>query len=76
MQAVGSGRKTKGSAAMPNITGKELSALEDQLNYEQILIKKYRAFACRCTDAQLKTKCEQMASRHQDHFNCLIGHLN
>ena len=27
---------------MANLTEKELSALEDQLNYEQVLIKKYK----------------------------------
>lgn len=61
---------------MPNLTSKELSALEDQLNYEQILVKKYRTFATQCTDPQLKTKCEQVATRHQDHFNRLISHLS
>jgi hypothetical protein len=29
---------------MPNLTTKELSALEDQLNYEKLMIKKYKAF--------------------------------
>jgi hypothetical protein len=61
---------------MPNLTTKELSALEDQLNYEQILVKKYRTFASGCTDPQLRTKCEQVACRHQDHFNRLMTHLN
>ena len=60
---------------MAGISTKELSALEDQLNYEQILVKKYRTFATQCTDPQLKTKCEQVAVRHQDHFNKLMSHL-
>jgi hypothetical protein len=61
---------------MSNLTTKELSALEDQLNSEQILVKKYRAFAGNCSDPQLRTKCEQVATRHQDHFNRLMGHLS
>lgn len=61
---------------MPNLTSKELTALEDQLNYEQILVKKYRTFAGQCSDPQLKMKCEQVASRHQDHFNRLMTHLS
>jgi hypothetical protein len=61
---------------MENLTSKELTALEDQLNYEQILVKKYRTFADGCTDPQLRTKCEQVASRHQDHFNRLMSHLS
>lgn len=61
---------------MPNLTSKELTALEDQLNYEQILVKKYRTYSSQCSDPQLKTKCEQVAARHQDHFNRLMSHLN
>ena len=58
-----------------NLTTKELSALEDQLNYEQILIKKYRAFSSQCNDTQLKVKCNQIADKHQQHFNTLMGYL-
>ena len=61
---------------MANLTSKELSALEDQLNYEQVLVKKYHTVAGSCSDPQLRTKCEQVASRHQDHFNRLMSHLN
>lgn len=61
---------------MANITSKELSALEDQLNYEQMLVKKYRTFANACSDPQLRQKCEQVAARHQDHFNRLMSHLS
>lgn len=61
---------------MANLTSKELSAIEDQLNYEQVLVKKYRTFANSCSDPQLRQKCEQVASRHQDHFNRLMSHLS
>lgn len=61
---------------MASITSKELSALEDQLNYEQVLVKKYNTFANQCDDPQLKTKCQQVAARHQDHFNRLMTHLS
>lgn len=61
---------------MANLTSKELSAIEDQLNIEQVLVKKYRTFATQVQDPQLKTKCEQVAARHQDHFNRLISHLS
>jgi len=27
-------------------------------------------------DQQLKTKCEEIASKHQNHFNTLMGHLS
>ncbi len=60
---------------MSNITSKELSALDDQLNLEQVLVKKYRTFANQCSDPQLKTKCSQIADRHQAHFDTLMNYL-
>lgn len=61
---------------MANLTSKELSALEDQLSAEQMLVKKYRAYAGLCTDPQIKAKCEQVAAKHQEHFNRLMNHLS
>ncbi|MBC8545938.1 spore coat protein [Clostridiaceae bacterium NSJ-31] len=61
---------------MASITSKELSAIEDQLSAEQTLIKKYKMYAQSATDPQLKSKCEQVAAKHQDHFNKLMGHLS
>ena len=60
---------------MSTITSKELTALEDQLNYEQMLVKKYRAFSSQCSDGVLKAKCSQIADKHQQHFNTLINYL-
>lgn len=58
------------------LTSKELSAIEDQLNMEQVLIKKYKLYASACTDQQLKTKCEQIAALHQNHYSTLLNQLN
>ncbi|CDC09363.1 MAG: spore coat protein [Clostridium sp.] len=60
---------------MANLTAKELSALEDQLNYEQMLVKKYKAYSQAATDPQIKASCEQMANQHKQHFDTLMGHL-
>lgn len=60
---------------MPNLTSKELSALEDQLAGEEILVKKYRSFAEQCSDNALRTKCTAIADTHQKHFNTLLGYL-
>ncbi len=60
---------------MANLTSKELSALEDQLNYEQMLIKKFKAYSQAATDPQIKNSCEQIASQHKQHFDNLMGHL-
>lgn len=58
------------------ITSSELTALEEQINFEQMLVKKYHTYAAQCVDPQLRTKCEQVAARHQDHFNRLMTHLS
>ncbi len=60
---------------MPNLTKKELSALEDQLNSEQLLIKKYKSYAQCTADPQIKATCEQLAAQHKTHFDTLMGHL-
>ncbi len=60
---------------MANLTAKELSALEDQLNFEQLLVKKYKSYAVRATDPQIKSTCEQIAMQHKQHFDTLMGHL-
>ncbi len=61
---------------MPNLTSKELSALEDQLKAEQLLVKKYQTVAQLTSDPQIRTKCDQIAQKHQEHFNRLMTHLN
>ena len=61
---------------MPNLTAKELSALEDQLTQEVTLVKKYRAYSSLCTDPILKSTCNQIADRHQKHFDTLMSHLS
>ena len=60
---------------MQNITVKELSAIEDQLNYEQLLIKKYKNYASMCQDAQLRTTCENLAAQHKTHFDTIMSYL-
>ncbi|MDL2234238.1 spore coat protein [Ruminococcaceae bacterium OttesenSCG-928-L11] len=61
---------------MSNLTSKELTAIEDQLGIEENLVKKYKMYAGACQDPQLKTKCEEIAAKHQSHFNTLMTHLS
>ena len=61
---------------MANLTSKELMALEDQLGMEQLLITKYHSTANQTTDPALKSKCQQMAQKHQEHYKKLLCHLN
>jgi hypothetical protein len=58
------------------ITEKELTAIEDQLNNEQITICKFKAYSQMCTDPELKQKCDSIAQKHQCHFDKLISFLN
>lgn len=61
---------------MATLTTKELSAIEDQLSMEQSLIKKFNAYANMSTDPQIKAKCQQIAQKHQQHYNILMNHLS
>ena len=60
---------------MPNLTQKELSALEDVLNQEQLLIKKFRNYAAQTQDTQIRATAEQMAGQHKQHYDTLMGYL-
>ncbi len=62
--------------AMNNLTTKELGALEEQLNQEKLMVKKYQELANCCQDQQLKQKCQEIAMKHQSHYNSLLSHLN
>lgn len=58
------------------LTAKELSLLEDQMNLEQLMVKKYNALEGMATDSEVKSKIRAAADRHQQHFNKLKTHLN
>lgn len=60
---------------MAQITSKELSSLSDLLSAEQLVINKYKDYACRTDDSTLKTKYEQIAAKHQQHFDTLYAQL-
>ena len=64
-----------GVITMATLSAKELSAIEDQLSAEQTMVKKYKMYAESCTDPQLRTKCEQIASKHQNHYCRLMDQL-
>lgn len=59
-----------------SITEKELTAIEDQLNNEQVTVAKCKAYSQMCTDPELKQKCDSIAQKHQSHFDSLMGFLN
>ncbi len=59
-----------------NLTEKELTAIEDQLNGEKLLITKVKAYSQMCTDPELKQKCDCIAGKHQTHYDKLLSFLN
>ena len=61
--------------AMTNLSTKELAGIEDQLSSESTVIKKFKDYATTCKDPALKSKYEQIASRHQQHYNKLLTYL-
>ena len=60
---------------MAQITCKELSAISDLLTVEENLVAKYKAYACQTTDSAMKDRYEQIAQRHQRHFDELYANL-
>ena len=60
---------------MANFTSKELSALEDQLSFEQMCACKYQAAAQETNETALKTCFEQCAAQHRQHFDKLLTYL-
>ena len=60
---------------MAQITSKELSAISDLLTVEENLIAKYKCYAAEANDAALKNQYEQIAQKHQRHFDQLYENL-
>lgn len=58
------------------VTAKELSAIEDQLSGEKLLVTKCKAYGQMCDDPELKKTCETMAGKHQAHYDALLQFLN
>lgn len=58
------------------LTEKELSAIEDQLSSEKLLIAKCKEYAQQCTDPELKQKCNAIEGKHQTHYEKLLSFLN
>ena len=61
---------------MQTLTSKELTVIEDHLSQEQNAIAKLSNYASACRDPQLKTQFEQIAAKHQGHYNRLLSHLS
>ena len=58
-----------------DLTTKELTAIEEQLGQEQLMIQKFKMYAEMTQDQQLKTTCEQIAAKQEIHKNKLLNLL-
>ncbi|MEF9839744.1 MAG: hypothetical protein RSD97_08065 [Lachnospiraceae bacterium] len=61
---------------MSQLSEKELSALNDLLNEEDLLVKKFKMLAEQTQDTQIKSSFTEISSKHQGHFNDLYSHFN
>lgn len=60
---------------MANLTTKELSGIEDQLKSEENMICKCIHYANSVQDLTLKAKFDEIATKHQEHYNQLYSLL-
>lgn len=60
---------------MTQISEKELSALNELLDQEELLVKKFKMLATHTDDQDIKDQFEQIAEKHQGHFNMLYKQL-
>lgn len=64
---------------MPNnmqIESNNLKVLEDQLNHEALMNKKFHEVAGVCQDSNLKNLCNQAANVHKQNFTSLKSYLD
>ena len=60
---------------MNQLTGKELSALQDLLTDEELLVKKFKMLASQAEDCEIKERYETISKQHQNHYNALYAYL-
>lgn len=60
---------------MANLTTKELSALEDQLDFEKVVCCKYQQAAQSTQEEELKNCYTQYASQHKRNYDTLLNFL-
>lgn len=57
------------------LSEKELLYIKDFLSWELLAMKKCHEAASNCQDPQIKQAIEQVGSKHQQHYNTLLSHL-
>lgn len=60
---------------MAQLSEKELSCINESLSEEELLVKKYQMLARQSQDNEVSAKMEEIAQRHQKHFNQIYSLL-
>lgn len=60
---------------MNQLSEKELSALNDLLSGEELLVKKFQMLAGHSQDEEVKAKFMEISNKHQEHFSSLYSQL-
>ncbi len=60
---------------MSNLTAKELSSMNDLLDGEEHLVKKFQMLADSTNDPELKQTFSSISQKHQNHFNSIYAKL-
>ncbi|MCM8709817.1 hypothetical protein M2651_02115 [Clostridium sp. SYSU_GA19001] len=60
----------------PQLESNNLKVIQDQINYEALLTKKYNEYAGMCTDQNLKNLCTQASQTHKQNFDSLKTYLD
>lgn len=61
---------------MNDLSEKELSALQDLLNDESLLTKKFKMLAEHTEDTEIKKQYMNISAKHQEHFDRLYAKLS
>lgn len=61
---------------MSQLSEKELSAINELLCEEELLVKKFNMLAQQTKDPGIKKEFETIAKKHQGHFNMLFDQLH
>lgn len=60
---------------MDQLSEKELMALNELLNEEELLVKKFKMLSEHSQDTEVKAKFTEIANKHQEHFKSLYAQL-
>lgn len=60
---------------MKELSEKELSVMQDLLNEEELLVKKFQMLASHSQDETVKQQMLDIANKHQGHFNDIYSFL-